>query len=211
MKMTSVRRAHRAQSGAVLMIGMVMLLMVSLVAVSVIRLSMRHTQIVNNEQVRTEAVAAANYALDTVLNQPYTNWDPYKGTGGTTVTVNLGTSQTDDSDADSKAASTKVTVKNLECKRARVLKNAELIKKDPAGISYVAATDVSCFGGGGSTGLTIVDPSKAGSPSDDSLCGTVLYDMQAQANDPKLLNAVPVVQQGVEVRTDITSLAGDCS
>ncbi|MGO4393150.1 PilX N-terminal domain-containing pilus assembly protein [Variovorax sp. M-6] len=210
MKMPSVRRARRAQSGAVLMIGMVMLLMVSLVAVSVIRLSTRHTQIVSNEQVRTEAVAAANYALDTVLNQPYTTWDPFKA-AGTTVTVNLGTSQTDDSTADSKGASTKVTVRSLECKRARVLKNAELIKKDAAGISYVAATDVSCFGGGGSTGLTIVDPSKAGSPSDDSLCATVLYDLQAQANDPKLLNAVPVVQQGVEVRTDITALAGSCS
>jgi hypothetical protein len=35
--------------------------------------------------------------------------------------------------------------------------------------------------------------------------------MQAQANDPKLLNAAPVVQQGVEVRTDITALSGSCS
>lgn len=210
MKKTSVCRARRVQSGAVLMIGMVMLLMVSLVAVSVIRLSTRHTQIVSNEQVRTEAVAAANYALDTVLNQPYTTWDPYKA-AGTTTSVNLGTSKMDDSAADSTKGSMKVTVRNLECKRARVLKNSELLKKDPAGIYYVAATDASCFGGGGSTGLTIVDPSKVGSPSDDSLCATVLYDMQAQANDPKLLNAAPVVQQGVEVRTDITALSGSCS
>ena len=206
MKKTSVRRARRTQSGVVLMIGMVMLLMVSLVAVSVIRLSTRHTQVVGNEQVRTEAVAAANYALDTVLNQPYTTWDPYKAAGATAY-VNLGTSKT----ADSTAVSAKVTVSKLECKRARVLKNAELIQKNAAGISYVAAMDVSCFGGGGSTGLTIVDPSKVGSPSDDSLCATVLYDMQAQADDPKLLNAAPVVQQGVEVRTDITALAGSCS
>jgi len=206
MKNTSVRRGRRTQAGAVLMIGMVMLLMVSLVAVSVIRLSTRHTQIVCNEQVRTEAVAAANYALDTVLNQPYTTWDPYKA-AGTTAYVNLGTSKA----ADSTAVSAKVTVSNLACKRARVLKNAELIQKNAAGISYVSATDVSCFGGGGSTGLTIIDPSKAGSPSDDSLCATVLYDMQAQANDPKLLNAAPVVQQGVEVRTDITALDGSCS
>lgn len=210
MKMKNVCRAHRAQSGAVLMIGMVMLLMISLVAVSVIRLSTRHTQIVSNEQVRTEAVAAANYALDTVLNQPYTTWDPYKA-AGTTTTVNLGTSKADDTTADSTAASTKVTIKNLECKRARVIKNSELLQKNSAGIYYVTATDTSCFGGPPSTGLTIVDPSKVGSPSDDSLCATVLYDMQAQANDPKLLNAAPVVQQGVEVRTDITALSGSCS
>jgi Tfp pilus assembly protein PilX len=206
MKIKNVHRARSAQSGAVLMIGMVMLLMVSLIAVSVIRLSTRHTQVVSNEQVRTEAVAAANYALDTVLNEPYTTWDPYKATG-TTTSVNLGTSKT----ADSTAVSMNVTVDNLTCKRARVLKNSELLQKSSTGVYYVSATDSSCFGAGGSTGLTIVDPSKVGSANDDSLCATVLYDLQAQANDPKLLNAAPVVQQGVEVRTDITTLSSSCS
>jgi Tfp pilus assembly protein PilX len=208
MKMPSIRRACRAQSGAVLMIGMVMLLMVSLIAISVIRLSTRHTQIVGNEQVRTEAVAAANYALDTVMNQPYTSWDPaYRTATGAPTSVNLGTSKT----ADSTAVSMNVAVKNLECKRARVIKSAELVQRNPAGTFYVAATDASCFGGGGSPGLTIVDTSASSSPSDNSLCATVLYDMQAQADDPKLLSAAPVVQQGVEVRTDITALTDSCS
>ena len=76
------------------------------------------------------------------------------------------------------------------------------------GVAVVAWADC---GGGGGGGLTIVDTSKVGSPTDDSLCATVLYDMQAQANDSKLLNAAPVVQQGVEVRTDITELASSCS
>ena len=200
------RRARRTESGAVLMIGMVMLLMITLIAVGVIRLSMRHTQVVNNEQVRTEATVAANYALDTVLNQPYTTWDPYKGSTGTTANVNLGTSKT----ADSTAVSMAVTVKKLACKRARVIKNSELYKQTGS-VYYVAPADTSCFGGGSSTGLTIVDPSVVGSPTDDSLCATVMYEMQAQANDQKLLNAAPVVVQGVEVRTDITALSGSCS
>jgi len=208
MKMPSVRPACRAQSGAVLMIGMVMLLMVSLIAISVIRLSTRHTQIVGNEQVRTEAVAAANYALDTVMNQPYTSWDPsYKTATGSTTSVNLGTSKTEDSTA----VSMNVAIKNLECKRARVIKSAELVQRNASGTFYVASTDASCFGGGGSPGLTIVDTSASGSPNDNSLCATVLYDMQAQANDPKLLSAAPLVQQGVEVRTDITALTDSCS
>ena len=208
MKMPIVRPACRAQSGAVLMIGMVMLLMVSLIAISVIRLSTRHTQIVGNEQVRTEAVAAANYALDTVMNQPYTSWDPsYKTATGSTTSVNLGTSKTEDSTA----VSMNVAIKNLECKRARVIKSAELVQRNASGTFYVASTDASCFGGGGSPGLTIVDTSASGSPSDNSLCATVLYDMQAQANDPKLLSAAPLVQQGVEVRTDITALTDSCS
>jgi Tfp pilus assembly protein PilX len=208
MKMPNVRPACRAQSGAVLMIGMVMLLMVSLIAISVIRLSTRHTQIVGNEQVRTEAVAAANYALDTVMNQPYTSWDPsYKTATGSTTSVNLGTSKTEDSTA----VSMNVAIKNLECKRARVIKSAELVQRNASGTFYVASTDASCFGGGGSPGLTIVDTSASGSPNDNSLCATVLYDMQAQANDPKLLSAAPLVQQGVEVRTDITALTDSCS
>ena len=197
-----------AQSGAVLMIGMVMLLMVILVAVSVIRLSTRHTQIVSNEQVRTEAVSAANYALDTVLNQPYTTWDSaYKNATGATTDVNLGTTAT----ADSAAVSMNVTIKNLTCKRARVMKNSEFYRQTPTGVYYVAATDAACFGGGSPTGLTIVDPTALGSPTDNSLCATVLYEMQAQANDPKLLDAAPVVTQGVEVRTDITALSASCS
>ena len=203
-------KARHAQSGAVLMIGMVMLLMVSLIAVSVIRLSTRHTQVVNNEQVRSEAVAAANYALDTVLNQPYTNWNPYKTATGAPVFVNLGNRNADDTTAGTTGAMS-VTVDNLGCKRARVPKKAELLKKKAPATSYVSDADSSSFGGGGGGGLTIVDTSKVGSPTDDSLCATVLYDMQAQANDSKLLNAAPVVQQGVEVRTDITELASSCS
>jgi len=208
MKMSNACRACRAQSGVVLMIGMVMLLMISLIAISVIRLATRHTQVVGNEQVRTEAVAAANYALDTVMNQPYTTWDPsYRTAAGSTTSVNLGTSKA----ADSTEVSMNVAVKNLACKRARVIKNAELVQKNSAGVTYVDPTDTSCFGGGGSPGLTIVDTNATGTPSDNSLCATVLYDMQAQANDPKLLNAAPLVQQGVEVRTDITALADSCS
>jgi Tfp pilus assembly protein PilX len=209
MKMTFVCQVPRAkQSGAVLMIGMVMLLMVSLIAASVIRLSARHTQVVRNEQVRTEAVAAANYALDTVLNQPYNTWaSSYKDANpAPNVEVNLGMSKADDSAADG----VNVTVKNLTCKRGRVIKNSELLKQS-ADVYYVTATDASCFGGGGTTPLVIVDLTAVGSPTDDSLCANVLYDMQAQANDPKLLNAAPVVQQGVEVRTDITALSDSCT
>jgi hypothetical protein len=214
-----------AQRGAVLMIGMVMLLMLILVAVGVVRLSMRHTQIVNNEQVRTEATAAAHYALDFVLNSPspaassgYPGWVVYEG-AGQTIYANQGTSQTADA-AD--ASSVAVTVSNLTCKRGRVLKNSELVKTI-GGLKQVPAEDVSCIGapkgpgggtGGGSGGLLIVDPSiPGGIPTDDSLCGTVLWDMRARvapAANPRLLTANTTVTQGVEVRETITTLDDAC-
>lgn len=191
-----------------MVIALVLLIMMMVVAASVIRLSMRHTQVVNNEQVHSEAVTAGNYALDLVLNTPANNWNGFKN-GGQPVYVNLGLSDKVDSQANSVA----VTVKNLACKRARTIKNAELIKTKPQGsgkppLYYVDAQDSSCFGGGGSP-LVIVDPAAVGSPSDDSLCANVLYEMQAQVADPKLLAANVTVFQGVEVRRSVEDV-GSC-
>ena len=194
------------QSGVVLMIGMVILLMLTLVAVGVIRLSTRHTQVVNNEQVRTEAASAANYALDMVINEPATTWTDLRSTAGRVEWVNLGTQKT----ADSAAVSVSVTVRNMSCKRARVIKNSELVKQSGS-MAYVEKADTSCFGGASNTGLTIVDPTTTGSSAGDSNCGTVLYDVEANAADPKLLNATAKVVQGVEVRTDISTLSSSCS
>ena len=198
-------RGRCPQRGAVLLVGMIMLLMLTLVSLSVIRMSTRHTQVVNNEQLRSEAEAAAQYALDLALNQPYTGWDKYAGAGAT-ERANLGVVTTADSVANSMA----VTVSGLNCRRARTLKNAELIKTSGGGVKYVDGADAGCFGGG-NTGLTITDPNALGSPADDSLCASVLFEMQAAPTDAALLGAQATVVQGVEVRTDVTTKDEKCS
>ena len=192
----------RRQGGAVLLIGMIMLLMITLIAVSLIRMSTRHTQVVNNEQLRTEAVSAANYALDTVLNQAYVSatWNAYK-LAGTTVKVNLGVTQAADS-ADGTGAMS-VTVSNLNCKRGRVLKNSELF--DSSG-QITDDFDKTCIVSGGGSGLLIGGSGSA----DKSLCGTVLWDLQAQANDAALLSASVPVVQGVELRALATDVDSTC-
>ncbi len=201
-------RTHAAvprsrQSGAVLLVGIVMLLMVLLVAVGVIRLSTQHTQIVGNEQVRSEATTAANYALDLVLNSPADTWDVYRG-AGTTLPVNLGVVAT----ADTAASSLDVRVSKLQCTRSRVVKNGELVKSTAAGTYYVSETDSPCFGGGGAP-LTIVDPTALGAPNDDSLCAEVLYEVEAVASANQLLAAASTVRQGVEVRRAVHDV-GTC-
>lgn len=190
----------------VLMIGMVMLLMLTLVAVGVIRMAGRHSQVVDNAQVRSEASAAGHYALDLVINEPATTWDDLKTASGRNIAVNLGSLNS----VDSSANSVNVAVRNMTCKRARIIKNVELVKRS-GGVAYVDPADASCFGGGSNTGLTIVDPDAVGTPTGDSYCGTVLYEVQAQAADAKLLDATATVVQGVEVRTDIASLASSCN
>ena len=198
--------ARRSQSGAVLVVGMVMLLMLTLVAVGVIRMAGRHSQVVDNAQVRSEASAAGHYALDLVLTEPATTWDDLKTPNGRNIAVNLGMLGS----AETRANAVNVTVANMACKRARIIKNVELVKRS-GNVSYVDPADASCFGGGSNTGLTIVDPDAIGSPTGDSNCGTVLYDVQARAADEKLLDATASVVQGVEVRTDIASLASSCN
>lgn len=199
------RQLPHRQRGAVLAITLVIMLMMTLIAAGVIRLTTRHTQVVNNEQVRTEAVAAAHYALDMVLNEPPSTWDDLKTAAGRVQYVNLGT----ETAADRAETSVGVTVRNMTCKRARIIKNAELVRES-AGTTYVLPEDASCFGGASNTGLTIVDPTALGTASGNSNCATVLYDVQAEVADDQLLSATARMNQGVEVRTDITTLATAC-
>lgn len=197
---THARPARRtAQRGAVLMIGMVMMLMLTLVAIGLIRLSMRHTQVVNNEQVRAEAVTAANYALDNVLNKDYDsgNWSQYAGNTGATVNVNLGLSQADDASA----PTVKVKVSHLTQRRCRKLLNRELFEPD----GTLSSSNRTCISGGGSGGLFI----GGGTGGGESHCSTVLWEMQAEVDTtatPEMLNATTPVVQGVEQKAAV-----DCS
>jgi hypothetical protein len=185
------------------MVGMVMLIMLTLIALAVIRLSTRHTQVVNNEQLRSEAVAAANYALDMVLNVPSTAWTAFVGAGQTQY-VNLGITES----ADATATSLQVTVKNLACKRGRVIKNSELMVTDPvSGVTSVKdPLDKPCIFVPPPGGLTLIPSTTAG----DSLCAAVLFEVQAEADDPKLLAATAPVTQGVEVRADLATYLDAC-
>ena len=204
--MTPRQPSRHRQSGMVLVVGMVMLLMLTLVAIGVIRMAGRHSQVVDNAQVRSEASAAGHYALDLVLNEPATTWDDLKTANGRNVAVNLGTLGS----AENRANSVNVAVANMACKRARVIKNIELVKHS-GGVSYIDPADASCFGGGSNTGLTIVDPDAIGSPTGDSNCGNVLFEVEARVADSKLLDATARVVQGVEVRTDIADLESSCN
>ncbi|QTX20109.1 pilus assembly PilX family protein [Comamonas aquatica] len=203
-----------SQRGATLIVGMIMLLMMTLIAAGIIRLTTRHTQVVNNEQFQTEAASAANYALDMVLTTPASTWDAnYTGGTGKIMYVNLGTTNSVDAQDSSAVA---VTVKNMTCKRRRVIKNGELIKTktetetDADGntierkMKYIAAADASCFGGGGSP-MTIVDTSTV-SPSDDSFCTNVLYEMEASVPSASVVTASTTVLQGVEVQRGIDEM-----
>jgi Tfp pilus assembly protein PilX len=200
--MTPRQHRHSAphrQRGVTLVIGLLMLLVITLIAANIFQLSTLHTRIVNNDQLRTEASSAAHSALDIFLSTEVTTWRSFEA--GERVHVNLGNL------AGVEAGSTEsvaVVLEALHCKRSRTIKNAELVQ-GPAGAQYVAEADSHCFGGGG-TPLTIVDTSAAGTSNDDSLCASVLYEVVARTDDPKLLQAQASITQGVEVRRGLDAL-----
>jgi Tfp pilus assembly protein PilX len=82
------------QRGATLIVGLVMLVLLTIMVSSAFTLSTINTKAVGNQQVREEAVAAADAALELVLSEPtfYTVTTARSETidfGGKTYTVNI--------------------------------------------------------------------------------------------------------------------------
>lgn len=65
--------ARGAQRGATLIIGLIMIVLITLVVVNAFTLSSSNLKSVANMQVREEAVAAANQAVEKVISAPFTN------------------------------------------------------------------------------------------------------------------------------------------
>ncbi len=81
---------HR-QSGSVLMLSLFMLMIMTMLALSAIKMGTVSLRTINNQQVRSEAMSAAQDALDQVLNKNFT--DNINGTAGTyTVAKDAGKS-----------------------------------------------------------------------------------------------------------------------
>ncbi|OZA22020.1 MAG: hypothetical protein B7X93_13230 [Hydrogenophilales bacterium 17-61-9] len=63
----------RAQRGATLIVGLIMLVLLTLVVTSAFMLSASNLKAVGNMQFRNEAIAAASKAIEQVLGSPFTN------------------------------------------------------------------------------------------------------------------------------------------
>lgn len=63
----------RAQRGATLVVGLIMLALITVLVTSAFTMSSTNAKAVGNMQFRDEAVAAANKAIEQVLSSPFTN------------------------------------------------------------------------------------------------------------------------------------------
>jgi len=69
----TVAGSRRAQRGATLIVGLIMLVLLTLVATAAFMLSTGNLKAVGNMQFRNEAIAAANMAIEQVISSPFTN------------------------------------------------------------------------------------------------------------------------------------------
>ncbi len=188
------------EGGAVLFVALIILFLMTLLAVAAMRLTTTNLQVVGNEQFKAEAQTAAAFALDQTVN----NKDFIGITTSTTQKVSL---TMDDSTADASALS--VALGAPACKRHRLITKSELVTQ-VGGQYTVSSQDLPCFGGLPSGGATIIDLSAAGTSSDDSLCTTALFDVQASVNDPTTSASV-TVNQGIELRMEAADADAKCA
>ena len=62
----------RRQSGAALVVGMIMLVLITLMLVTALNLGTTNFRAMTNMQFRSEAIAAANEAIEQVISTPFT-------------------------------------------------------------------------------------------------------------------------------------------
>lgn len=193
-------RGMPREGGAVLFVALIMLLLMTLLAVAAMRLTTTNLQAVGNEQFQTQAQAAADFALDqTVNNKDFIDIP--------VLTQKVSLTQAD-STLDPSALP--VTLSVPACERYRLIKKSELVTEANPGQFTVSSQDLPCFGGLSSGGLTTVDLSAVAASSDDSLCTTALFDVQADVNDATTSASV-TVNQGIELRMESAAADAKCT
>ena len=88
---TGPRARAASQRGATLIIGLIMIVLITLIVVNAFTLSSSNLKSVGNMQVRDEAIAAANQAVERLISSTFTT-----SLGSQTFTVDIDKNGTDD-------------------------------------------------------------------------------------------------------------------
>jgi hypothetical protein len=202
--MKALDRRH-AQRGSVLLVAMILLLIFAIMAAASFRGSLTSVQAIGNMQWRTEAIAAANDAIDRLLSTA----DFATNTAIVTQQVNATPFQVDingDGVNDIATSFPVVTVDGVAKAGPRCLRAEPIPSKD---LDPNLASDIGCFGtstssspgtgqetGTGGVGTVTQAP---------SLCSNTEWSITVRAVDAVTNTSVNVVQ-GVGVRVPTTAI-----
>ena len=176
------RMRSSMQPGFALLIVLVMLLLVAWFAVSAFSLSGQHLQIVGNAQIREQATAAAQRAIEQTISSNLFTQDPAAVAAAPIAT---------DLDGDGTPDLTATLTPQPKCIRIRPIKTSELNVADPK--------DRVCLQSSGAGGSMFVDTAGAPVASGDSMCSNSEWNVAAAVTDAASSSSV-TVNQGVAIR-----------
>jgi len=179
------------QRGAALIVSLIMLLLISILAVTAFRLGKSNLQIVGNIQQRSQAIGAAQTAIDQVISNiqftqtpddavPATVANPCNGTPNTLCTSASGGTGTD----------IKVTLR-LGCDSIQPIATTKL--------NWNSALDRGCLKSKPNS-----SHGQVGGSNNDSQCANSVWNVHASANDT-ITQAAATVDEGVGVRVPVVT------
>ncbi|MBI4983926.1 MAG: pilus assembly protein [Rhodocyclales bacterium] len=172
-------RSRRAQRGATLVIGLVMLVLLTLLGMSAFNTGTSYFRVIGNMQYQAEAASAAQAALDQVLSRGSYFTDP------TTAPTSIGVDINGDGNADYTVALTQ------PCLLSSVsVLNAEL--------SDAVADDRKCKGTAGGKNTGVMGQNPGGGASE---CARVTWRVTATVAD-SFTRASAQITEGTTVRMD---------
>jgi type II secretory pathway pseudopilin PulG len=194
-----------SQRGSTLLVSMLFLLIFAIMAAATFRGSLTSVQAIGNMQWRSEAITAANDAIDRLLSSA----DFATNTATTTAQVNAAPFQVDingDGVNDIAVSLPVVTVDGAARAGPRCLRAEPIPTKD---LDPALPADLGCFGSGssGSSGLGIATGTGGTSTvtQSPSLCSDTEWTITVRAADAVTNTSVDVVQ-GVGVRVPTTAV-----
>ena len=196
---------RRSQRGSTLLVAMILLLVFAIMAAASFRGSLTSVQAIGNMQWRSEAIAAANDAIDRLLSTA----DFATNTTILTQQVNAAPFQLDingDGVNDIATSLPVVTLDGLAKAGPRCLRAEPIPAKD---LDPGVAADVACLGSSTSsssgTGIAVAGGGTSTVTQAPSLCSNTEWSITVRAVDAVTNTSVDVVQ-GVGVRVPTTSI-----
>ncbi len=180
------------QRGATLVIALIMLVLLTLFALSAMNTGTTNLKIVGNMQARSEAMSAAQEAVETVISTPLFIANPANA-----VLNPCGAANTLCTDINADGTTDYTTVLNPQpsCVAKQVIKVSDL--------NLASSDDVGCTAGQQQTfGVS-------GANTGDSLCANTVWEITAETTSA-LTGTQAGVTQGVGVRISTDNMATSC-
>jgi Tfp pilus assembly protein PilX len=187
-----MNRSIRAQRGATLIVSLILLVLLTLFALSSLNSASTSLKVTGNMQAKSEALNAAQEAIETVISTPQFIADPANA-----VVNPCGAANTlcTDVTGDGQPEYTTTLVPQPTCVSVKPIKNETLNLGNPEDLGCATGQQQQ-FG-------------IAGAATGNSLCANSVWEVSAQSVSGTSGAAV-TVRQGVGVRISADSAAGAC-